>query len=371
MIPYFLLLLVAGLFCFVSISSTRGRTVLIIGYNANIKKNLCTGVFFLVLFVLLAFRDVSVGNDTRNYQYFFFQYSKMSLVELLDIGDEGLYRLLNWSIAKLTNRNFQLYIAMTSALTIVPLAKLYMEDQSHSFLQIVLFVNMSIFVMLFSGIRQAIAMSIGVFSLRYIRKGKLLKYLLCIALAFGFHTSSFILLLMYPVYNLKIGKKDLWLVIPVIIAVLFFSEQLFGFLVGILAIFSPEYAESEVSQTGAYAMIILFALFTVFAYVIPDEKKMTRDLLGLRNLLLLSALLQCFAPLHALAMRMNYYFIPFVPAVMVRTMNVYDSKYKNVVQWAEVILCIFFTASFLSSVFQAASTGGMLHIVPYIPFWEG
>ena len=53
-------------------------------------------------------------------------------------------------------------------------------------------------------------------------------------------------------------------------------------------------------------MLILFALFTVFAFIIPDELIIDKETTGLRNFLLLSLVLQMFAPLHSLAMRLNY-----------------------------------------------------------------
>jgi hypothetical protein len=65
-------------------------------------------------------------------------------------------------------------------------------------------------------------------------------------------------------------------------------------------------------------MLILFLIFTVFAYLVPDESKLDPDTIGMRNFLLLAVAIQMFAPLHSLAMRMNYYYIVFIPLLTVQ-----------------------------------------------------
>ena len=372
MAPYFLLLFITALFSFVSMVSDNKRTVLYIGNDVTIKEHgLCIKAFFLLLFVLLACRDVSVGTDTKSYYYFFSECGKISFVEAFAYGNEGLFVFFNWIISKITNQNYQIYLVIVSAITVFPMLKLYEEDQSNGFLQIVLFVNMATFVMLFSGIRQGLAISIGVFAFKYVRQRKMIKFMLCVLVACGFHASAFIVLIMYPIYNANIRRRSIWLIIPVIASVFLFNESIFIVLFKVIELFFPKYADYDVTQTNAYATIILLALFAVFAYVVPDEEKITPELLGMRNLLLVALTLQCFAPVHILAMRMNYYFIVFVPTFMGRIVSIPDARYRSVAWWVKVVLCVAFTVVFFLSVFRAASTHEMLRIVPYIPFWEG
>ena len=69
--------------------------------------------------------------------------------------------------------------------------------------------------------------------------------------------------------------------------------------------------DASITQTGAFTMLMLFVMFAVFAFLVPDDATLDAETIGLRNFLLLSIVLQMFAPLHTLAMRMNYYYIIF------------------------------------------------------------
>lgn len=50
--------------------------------------------------------------------------------------------------------------------------------------------------------------------------------------------------------------------------------------------------------------------------MVPQESKMDKDIIGLRNILFLSAFLQCFTLVNYWAMRMNYYFLIFLPILI-------------------------------------------------------
>ncbi len=166
--------------------------------------------------------------------------------------------------------------------------------------------NMSVFVMMFSGLRQSLAVSAGIVAYEFVKQRKPKRFILIALIALGLHHTAFMVLLMYPLYYLKINKRNLFTIIPVIAAVFIFNKQIFAVLVDILSNIFGEKYDVEVTVTNAYTFIILFILFAVFSYVIPDEEKMDAEALGLRNYLLFAVLLQCFAPVHALSMRLNY-----------------------------------------------------------------
>jgi len=369
MTPYLILLFVSFIFCF--IARTKEKRKLFIGSGEMISENnSAVSVFFLMLWLLLACRSVEIGADTDNYKFFFDRYSDRSLSQSFNDGLEPLFGALNWLIAQFTD-NFQIYLAIVAAITLVPIATLYNQDKRHSYLKIILFVNMSVFVMLFSGIRQAIAMSIGLIGYHFVKKKKPIAFLIMVFAAIGFHTSAFMLFAMYPLYYLRFKKKHLYFIVPSIAIVYIFNRQIFTGLLNIMILLNAGYDEyASLSNTGAVTMIILFVTFTLFAYIIPDEQKAGDEFIGMRNYLLLATLLQCFAPLHNLAMRMNYYYILFVPLVMPMTLNYANRRWKQVAKFAEVVMCVFFTIYFLYTAYTGIRTdGGALNTYPYIPFW--
>lgn len=367
MIPYCILILISFLSSFIAKSKAKGKYNIGVGdFISN--NNFAIPVFFFTLWLLLACRSVEVGNDTGNYKLFFYGYSNQSLEEIF-IGVETLFKFLNWIIGKYTD-SYQVYLAIVSAIILVPILALYIQDKRHSYLKIILFCNMSIFVLLFSGIRQAIALSIGLIAFHFVKQKKPILFLLAVFFAMGFHTSSFMLFAMYPVYYLKTQKKHLPFILLLIVLIFIFNKPIFDFLLKIMALFQTRFDEYQSSETGAITMIILFVIFTVFAYVIPDDQKVDKEFVGMRNYIVMATMLQCFAPLHTLAMRMNYYYIIFLPIVIPKVLVYTEKKWRQVSKFADIVLCVFFTMYFFVNLISSMKTGGSLNTVPYIPFWK-
>lgn len=367
MIPYFILIILTFIFGFIA---KKDKLRYSIGFGETVSKNnLAISVFFWMLWGLLACRSIEIGKDTENYKIFFDRYSSQSFVQVFEGDLEPLFGILNWGIGQLTD-NFQIFLTIVATINIIPIAVLYNQDKRHSYLKVILFVNMSVFVMLFSGIRQAIAMSIGLIAYHFVKRKKLVIFFIIVCIAMGIHTSAFMLFVMYPLYYFRLKRKHLYIIIPLIACVYIFNRPIFTGLLKIMTFFNTRFSDyASLDNTGAVTMIICFAAFTLFAYIIPDEKKVDAEFIGMRNYLLLATLLQCFAPLHNLAMRMNYYYILFVPVIIPMTLNYAEHKWKKVAKFAEIVMCIFFTLYFMTSIIGSMETGGALNTVPYIPFW--
>ena len=179
---------------------------LVIGNN-NIdyeKKNKrALTIFFVWLVLLIALRHESVGNDTRNYMLFFNAYSRMDWGTVGNVSAEYGFSYFNKIISLVTHIP-QVFLAITAIFIgamIYPTYKRLCVDPS---LTIVLFCTMSTFTMMFSGIRQMLAIGIGFLAYEFTRSKKIIPYILAVLLAMLFHTSAFMLAFMYPLYYAKI-----------------------------------------------------------------------------------------------------------------------------------------------------------------------
>jgi len=318
-------------------------------------------VFFVLLFLLLALRSPSVGRDLENYRAMFYSFSSLPFDRVLSVHTECGYVLLNKLVALFTD-NFQWLIAVTALITVLPIAIVYRDETEMSLLTISLFLTMSTFIVLFSGLRQSVAIALGMLAFHYTKKRRPLLFILAVLFAMCFHRSAFVLLAMYPVYRMKISRHSLLFILPALLAVFAFRRGIFAFL---LLIISDVY-ESSISQTGAYAMLILFALFTAFAFIIPDPEKLDGNTEGLRNLLLLSLALQMFAPLHSLAMRFNYYYIILIPLLIPKLITRSSERFKKLAGLAAAVMTVFFFVYF----FYSAPKTNSLDVFPYSFFRE-
>ena len=319
--------------------------------------------FFIILTLILMFRHASVGNDTRNYIRLFQQISFSDWSELNRYTTEVGFVYLCKFISVISD-NPQFFLSIVSVIVCACLSFTYTRLCKEPSLTIILFCNMATFVMMFSGIRQMLAIAIGLVAYECTQRKKLFWFIVSVLFAMFFHTSAFILAFMYPLYHAKITKKWMFVIVPLLTTIFIFNKRIFSFLLIILSRFT-EY-EGEITATGAYTMLFLFIAFAVFSFLVPNESLLDEETRGLRNFLLFSCVIQFFAPVHTLAMRMNYYYIIFIPLLLPRIIAYRSIRYKQIAVIGRYVMLGFFLVYF----FASANGDGNLHVFPYHFFWE-
>ena len=324
--------------------------------------------FFSIFLLLLFLRDISVGIDLENYRSIFESINSISLRE--NIYDENRveigYIVLNKLIG-FRNGNFRTLLICVAVISVIPIAVFYVKESEMSILTMFLFLCVAPFSMYFSGLRQAIAMAFSIPAYYFVKHKKPLLFLLMVVLAFLFHHSALILLLLYPVYHIKINRFLLSILSVILIVVFIFRSQVFDFLTNLLGeTYADRYGYS--TDTGAFTSLILYILFTIFSYLIVDENECDKDFLGLRNILVLIVFLQVFASINTVAMRLNYYFLLFIPIIIPKAINRAHKDNIVVANVAHIILMLFFGFYFFYNAYTGAD---ILQIYHYIPFWRG
>lgn len=322
-------------------------------------------IFFILYFLLLALRSESIGIDLTSYKYMYTNYGEASWNAIFNNKEEievgfAIFCKLIYS----TNASFHTFIVLVAVIEIVPLAILYCREIEDAFLTIVLFLNIGIFSMLFSGLRQSIAVSLGAIAFLFLKNRKFVLFVLTVFLATTFHTSAFMLIFMLPLYYLKITKRWLVFVIPLIVFIMIFKGKIFSAVVTILP---DRYSHYEIDQTGAVAMLLLYCLFAIYSYMILNERKAGTEIIGLRNFLLFSVILQIFASVSPIAMRMNYYYIIFIPLLIPKVIKNPKLQFVEINGLARSVMLIFFSLYFFYGAYNGAD---ILQIYPYEFFWS-
>lgn len=328
-----------------------------------------TAIFFIIYFLLLALRSEVVGTDTSSYVNMFYEMRSISFTNAVNYtGSEQGYYFITKVISMFTS-NPQIFIAIISLIVVAPIGWFYVKNVENVPIAMVLFLLMPDFLMFFSGFRQSVAIAVGIFSYFFTKKKKPILFILTVFLAMLFHSSSVVLFLMYPMYHLKIESKNAWLAIPVIGVMYVFNQQIFMF---VLQFMDDKYGEryGDFEGSGAMTMLILFVLFALYAFVAVDEDKLNEEDRGLRNLLLVSVCFQLFVPLNNIAMRMNYYYLIFLPICMSKMVNRYRKCDSKIVEYIVAGLCLFFYFYYLRKAGNAVGTTQSLEVYPYIPFWQ-
>lgn len=321
-------------------------------------------IFFTILLAILMLRHEDIGIDLKNYLSTFSamdNYSFSQAFERFDYFEPG-FTALTKIIAEITNRE-QLFVAIIALISVIPLASLYSKNSENALLTIAMFIIMPNFTMLFSGLRQVIAMAFVAISYKFAKEKKLLWFLVIVTIAMLFHKSAFIAFLLYPIYHMNINRVKILVATPVIGLIFIFNKPIFEFLLQ----FINDYYDYSYSETGAYTMIVLFALYVVFSYISPDDQNMDKETIGLRNLAVMTVILQIFALASPVAMRMNLYYTMFLPLLIPKIINRASQRNKRIFKIVGIVMTIFFIAYYLYGVSSGESA---LKIYPYKFFWQ-
>ncbi len=341
------------------------------------KRDHTADVFFIIWLVLLCCRSKYCGIDLTNYEYYFnsFLGSECSISSVIRLkqryGSTYGYVLYNLIVQIMTS-NYQVFLATIAVTYVVPLWWFYKRESENQFLSIMTFITFGLFSMYFSGLRQTLAMTLVIPAYYACRDKKLMQFVGIVLLAMLTHNSGFVMAAIYPVYHMSISKKHMYVLVPLMAVAYVLKDRLFLFL---LLFFGYD---GSIASTGAFGILILLILFAVYAYVVvPADEEIprvkqnatydeVRDYIGLRNLLLLSVFIQMFAPLNALVMRMNYYFLLLVPITITKVAPRASRIYNQIAKLAVVVMSIVFLAQYLLN----AGPGDVLRIYPYQAFWS-
>ncbi len=355
MIPYYLLFIIPIFTSFIESGTAT--------YQKK-TKNITISVFFLMFVVMLALRSIECGVDLTNYKSYFDSVRNMSWQGIFDQDVETGYWVFQKLISYLT-QDFNVFLAIVAIICLLPIWLLYKNESEFSLLTIVLFVTVAPFSMFFSGLRQSIAMGLGIVVWTCVKRKKFILFIITTLLATAFHQSAIILLFLYPLYYIKITRSWIIPVALVMLLILAFNEQIFSFLIAFFERYDERYNNLE--TTGAFGTLALLVIFAVYSFIIPDERKMDRHTIALRNVLLFSICIQCFAPIHSLAMRMNYYFLLFIPILIPKIIEYRKDGLLKLTQVSIWVMMIVFIGIFFYKAYWGAD---ILQIFPYVPFWE-
>lgn len=335
-------------------------------FLAQKRSNYSIVVFFTIWCLMLAFRSTACGTDLVVYEQYFFRIQKFDFFDIFIYHPiEQLYFVFSWLVAQLYP-NFRFFLVVVACLCTSIIGWFYWKESKHALLTILLFVTNAPFTMFYSGLRQSLAMLFIVPAYYLTKQKKLVPFFLIVLLASCFHTSAMVMLFLYPIFHIPLRSRHFALAILIVACFFLFNSQLFT---NILPFLGERYIDryGTIQQTNGFGMWAFFTLFLCLSFIIPDDRKISHEFSGLRNILVLMTLIQGFAPVHTLAMRMNYYFIMLFPIIIPKIFIRPKVGWENVAQFTKWGLVIFLTVFFF---YKINYTENILRAWPYVAYWE-
>ena len=322
-------------------------------------------IAFIVLFLLFALRHPSMGidlgyyNRSVGYLHSFDKFSRYPWDKILRGIEfqnyEYGYIVFNKLVASIYN-NRQFFLAACAFVTIAPIMKYISKRSSLPFLSVVIYMGLPVFFITYSGLRQAMAISITMLSVNFIEEKKPIKFLLTIWFATLFHYSAYIFLFAYPIYYIRLSNVWRQFSAVVIPLVFLFREPLYE-------VFGRLFKDTIVAdKTGA---ITLFLVFTaIYIYLIMFNKDLDKNQNGMINLFYVACIVQAFGSVSNIAMRVGYYFMPYLAIAVPNSIT--KNKDRQEYQANYVLVLI----AFLLYSMYAIRTSTWAMAYPYYFFWE-
>lgn len=330
------------------------------------KNILILGGGFLLTLILLCLRKNTVGTDIHNYiDGFFIKDGESSWREiLLNYDEEYLFHILCKILYSICEDE-RFFLICTSIIIVLPLAITYIKNVKRMpLLVFLLFMGMDMFAMIFSGLRQAMAVSFVFAAYPLFIKRKTVKYLLVTVFASLFHISALVGILFYIAYNIKISRNVfVWFFIPVFLIAYLLRHEIIDLMIRLLAYINPRYGnyDYEAATGGGLSFFVYFITVVVMYIFDTDDEQFIR----MRSVMLLAAFIQMFTTVHTLAGRITLYIVPMFPLVVEMILN---SKKVRYLGYSGVGgFCYYGYAVYKIIMLLLV---GSLNIVPYLFFWQ-
>lgn len=323
-----------------------------------------TVIIFIMLVLIIGLRHPSMGHDLRygesnGYLGSFNIIANMSWSKVFSLQSFLNYEygfILYCKLVGAIWNNQQFFIFVSAFLSLLPVFVVIYKKSTNSIMSSLIYLGLPAFLMVYSGIRQALAIGFGCLAIDLVQRKKLIRFILLVTALCFIHYSAFTLFIAYPIYYLKISKKTRWIMLLVIPVVYVLRYQLFD-------LFSKLFKEDATTyETGAYTLLLVFCAIYVFCIVFCKDGDLEQN--GYMNLFFLACIFQTFGPIYDLAMREGYYFMIILVVLLPSVISNMKMKTNNVIAGIAV------SASFAIYALYAIYSSTWAMAYPHYFFWE-
>lgn len=310
---------------------------------------------FLILWLIQALRYEYIGTDLKYYIPTFIN-------DKWDVYDvETGYVSLNRCLRSFT-RDPQLLLTVVSFVSLFPISYIYKKFSKNICFSYIIFASFVVYHFTFSGLRQAIAIGIIVFSFDFVVRKKIIPFFLCVFAASLFHSSAVIFIIFYPLCNwMKLTDRKFLIGIVIGVAIIFSLKPILEILIPMIFGENKYMGYIEKDTVPAYNLIIIIFATFLFTFIVKNPSKQLQDY---RVAVFCAVMCQALGLISSTATRIGYYFIPFIALAIPQALfEAHKSKaFKNLTTCGITAFMIFF--------FFYAYSGGSLEVIPYKFYWE-
>lgn len=258
----------------------------------------------VVLVSMFALRAQNMGNDLIGYLPAFDYFADLSWSRILSLPyyqnyDRG-YILFN-KLISLISKDRQFFLGACAFVSIFPVLFSAYKSKTNMLYATLIFMGIPVFPLLFSGLRQGIAVGLCSMALIFVRKRKIIPFIVFVVLATLFHFSAIIFIIAYPLYRWKVNRSIRYLSIATLPFFYLFRYKLFN-------TFTSLFRENAVADNNnAIGLFLVFSLVYIFCCFFYDKDDEQQN--GLMNLFYFACICQAMGGVKSTVVRVGYYFM--------------------------------------------------------------
>ena len=308
-------------------------------------------MILLTLFLIL--RDTSVGIDTDNYRNIFDYCRKLDFIELWSFERHEIGFKYYTKILSIFN-SYYLYLSITSILSMIG-AYFFIKDNSKNYFEsLLIFIAFNFYGYYFGILRQVLALSFILYSIKYVKDRKLWKFLLFVFLAFLFHRTALIFIPVYFLYNIKLNKKLLICWGSLISVFLLFKKYILQ--IALQYLITPGALDGKAGN--GYIMLIFLIGLSLVLYFYQDKLiKQDKNNQIFINMIFVACLIQTISTIYGNAYRLTLYYAFAIIPIIPNTILVIENKKIQIILRVLMILSL--------SLYFAYMTFKLINYVPY------
>lgn len=190
-----------------SVEQTR-NTIFLYNRNESIVNNICYIILGAILVFIAAFRD-RIGFDWYSYMFYH------SLITTNDLGMIDLVRHTNMEPGFILLNMITPFALFVFAIAVISVTTKLWSINKYSeakYISLLMYFSGIFFFFDMSGIRQGLAISVLLISLKFVLDKKLIYFLICVAVASSFHLSAVFFIPLYFLNAREVSRKVMYIV---------------------------------------------------------------------------------------------------------------------------------------------------------------
>ena len=276
----------------------------------------------LGLWLFVGLRSNYTGSDTIGYVTSFQTIGNIKWEGIVDAYDTDLGYYYFVKLIRTFTDSPVIFKLITAFMSLIGVFDLCYNNSKRPVLSLYFYVTIGNLFFVLTGIRQAIAMSICMLSIRFIQKRKIIPFILLVLLAAQFHHSAYIFIVMYFLGTRRVDALNMLITIFITVAAYFSYEYLLSIVVEVLDY--EAYGVLNANNGGIYFAILLVVL--VLALITK-----TRWMKDIKERVVMNTGVMCvviwvFRLISRTAERPSMYFLNAVPVVLSESIDAIEGK---------------------------------------------